>query len=224
MFADGWDVGIVNLRLVIAAQPNVCTDHAAERAKGITAGNPLGVASVTLPLPNSAALPSQFDETRQTWMIAAADPNPRIIGHFGGPVAPDVVGFGFAVARVPSFLQIGVTSGRPVLRDGYHRAYGLLRAGITHATAFVKDFGPFGDIGLPLGMLSSARYLGDRPPLLVDYDDPITSASGRQRRRRCSAVIVTFVSHLKLRGTHPADMTVTSCRIGEALDVIRQVS
>jgi hypothetical protein len=176
MFEQGWTVKIVDLREVCAAQPNVFTDHAAERAQGISAGDHEAIAKVTLPLPTSAQLPAQFDQSRQAWIVSAANPNLRIIGHFGQEVAPGIIGFGFAVAIQPSFVQVAMTNGRLVLRDGYHRTYGLLRQNITHAPVFFRDLGPYADLGLPPGMLSQAAFLGERPPMLTDYDDQEAAA------------------------------------------------
>ena len=58
---------------------------------------------------------------------------------------------------------------RYLLRDGYHRAIGLLMRGITHAPVLFKDFGSFQALGLPPGMLPETAYLGERPPFLADY-------------------------------------------------------
>jgi hypothetical protein len=47
--------------------------------------------------------------------------------------------FGFAVALNPSYMQVVHYRGRYFLRDGYHRAYGLLSRGITVVPAFVRE-------------------------------------------------------------------------------------
>jgi hypothetical protein len=101
----------------------------------------------------------------------------RIIGNFAGPVGPGLIGFGFAVAVLPSFLQVAKVQGRYVLRDGYHRAYGFLRRGISTVPAFVRSFGQFEELGLPVGLLPPSVYLGERPPTLSDYDDDLVSES-----------------------------------------------
>jgi hypothetical protein len=177
MIAEGWRVQVVDLREVHAAQTHVFTDHAVERAQGIAHDDIAAIARVSLPLPASASLPAQFDQSRQAWIVSAANPNLRIVGHFGHQLGPGVLGFGFAVAILPSFLQVAITGDRMILRDGYHRAYGFLRQGIFRVPVFARDFGPHADLGFPPGMLMPAAYLGDRAPLLTDYDDPTTSAS-----------------------------------------------
>ena len=94
----------------------------------------------------------------------------------GGPLPGGAVGFGFVVAVLPSFLQVARYQGRYLLRDGYHRALGFLKRGITTVPAFVRDFDTFDDLGFNPGMLPQDSYLGQRPPVLVDYLDDAVSA------------------------------------------------
>jgi hypothetical protein len=84
--------------------------------------------------------------------------------------------FGFGVAIHPSFMQVASYNGRFLLRDGYHRAYGLLARQITHAPVFVRDFERFEDLRLPQGLLPQDAYLGSRPALLTDYFNNDVSA------------------------------------------------
>lgn len=46
--------------------------------------------------------------------------------------------FGYVLGALPSFMQIAVIDGRCILRDGYHRAVGLLSRGISVVPAFVR--------------------------------------------------------------------------------------
>jgi hypothetical protein len=73
-------------------------------------------------------------------------------------------------------MTVARVNGRHFLLDGYHRAFGMLSAGITHAPALVKEFGQLQEAGIPVGMLSPDVYLGDHPPLLPDYLDDAVSA------------------------------------------------
>ncbi len=169
ILASSGDVRLVDLRRVCAAQPQIHIEDAIKRVAGIGAGDVSAIADVTLPLHVDIALPVAFDQSKNSWIISAANPNLRVVGHFNAPVAPGVLGFGFAVALHKSYLQVAGLNGRYFLRDGYHRAYGLLAAGIHQVPALVKDFASFEEVGLPAGLLPQAAYLGDRPPLLPDY-------------------------------------------------------
>jgi hypothetical protein len=175
-FVEGWRVCIADLKRVCALQPHIFTDHAVERARGLAPDNLRGIAAISLPLPQKTVLPLQFDKARQAWMLSSANPNLRIVGNWQAEVQPGLTGFGFIVSVLPSFLQVVRFSGRYLLRDGYHRAYGFLRAGIERVPVLTREFGPYEDLGLPPGLLPPAAYLGERPPLLTDFLDDDVSA------------------------------------------------
>jgi len=176
-FKEGYEVALVDLTRICAAQPCVFTDSAVARVRDLDADDFASLAAVSLPLPTEPHMPVQFDETRQAWIVSGANPNLRIVGHWGGPV-PDsgAVGFGFLVRVNPSYMSVANCGGRYVLRDGYHRAYGFLHRGITSVPAFVRNFGPLEDLGLPPGLLPRSAYLGDSPPTLSDYFEDTVAA------------------------------------------------
>jgi hypothetical protein len=176
-FREGWHVAVADLTKICALQPSVFVDHAEQRTADVVVDDIKSIAASTLPLPSVATLPLQFDETRQTWVVSSLNPNLRIVGNWSGPLQGGLIGLGFAISVTPSFLQVARFQGRFVLRDGYHRAYGFLRRGITRVPALVREFAPFQDLGLPAGLLSQAAFLGDRPPILPDYLDNTLSAT-----------------------------------------------
>jgi len=176
-FNEGWRVAIADLTRVCAIQPHVSTDDALQRAEGVTRDDIRAVAQVTLPVDSSTPIAAAFNEDKKAWVFSSANPNLRVFGQAQGqlPVAPI---FGFAVGVSLSFMQVASFNGRLLLRDGYHRAYGLLRRGITRAPVFVREFERFEDMRLPSGMLPQDAYLGLRPPMLADYLNDDVSAEG----------------------------------------------
>ncbi len=177
-FHEGWEVKFADLSRVCSLQQQVLSEQASERVASVAPDDIVSIAEVTLPAPTETALPAQFDEVRNTWIIAAGNPNLKITGRFGGQLQPGAIGFGFLVGVMPSFVQVARHHGRYVLRDGYHRSYGLLARGITHAPVFVRDFG-VGDLGVGPGLFPTDVYLGDRPPLLADFLDEAVAADVR---------------------------------------------
>lgn len=174
-WSEGWTVAVVDLTRVCSLQQSVASEQARERVESVDPEDLGSIAELTLPLASQTQLPAQFDEVRNVWMISAPNPNLRITGHFGGELQPGAVGFGFLVGVMPSFLQVAQHHGRFVLRDGYHRAYGLLARGITHVPAFVRDFG-VGQLGVGAGLFPTDVYLSERPPGLTDFlDDDVSS-------------------------------------------------
>ena len=182
LFDEGWTVRLVDLRGVRAFQPIVFTDNLDERLADIDPADVASVARLTLPLDDvTPDLPIGFDEAQQAWVVASANPNLRVSGRSMGPLqannAPPGLVLGFVVTLSPSFVQVASYKGHWHLRDGYHRAYGLLRLGVTHAPAFVRSLDAFSDLSVPPGHLPQEAFLGDRPPLLPDYLDETVSAS-----------------------------------------------
>jgi hypothetical protein len=172
MFERGWDLAVIaDLRRVAAAQPTVFVDEIVGYDAAVAPDDLAAIARLTLPLsPPSAQLPAHFDEDEQTWKISSPSPNLRITGTFAGEVKPDVVGFGFLLEILTSFVSVAEFRGRWVLRDGYHRTYRLLAAGVTRVPAFVRRFGDDESL-FRSGMLPEDAYRGERPPTLADYHD-----------------------------------------------------
>jgi hypothetical protein len=171
---EGWTVGVADLTRVCSLQQSVASQQAEERVRHVDPVDLVSIAAVTLPPPSTAAIPAQFDEQKKAWIITAPNPNLQITSAVNGASENGPV-FGFSVAILPSFLQVARHHGRYVLRDGYHRAFGLLARGITRAPAFIRDFG-VGPLGTAGGLFATDVYLGDRPPLLRDFLDDEVAA------------------------------------------------
>lgn len=177
--ANGGRVAMVDLRTICAVQHHVLSASALERVASVAHGDPLCLAALTIPLPVNAALPAQYDPLRKTWILNSPNPNLQITSLFGGPVPDGRIVFGFSVDAPISRLSVAAYRGRYILRDGYHRAHGLLSRGIHAVPALVTDVATIGELGIPTELLGEAVYLGARPPLLPDYADDAVSADIR---------------------------------------------
>jgi len=178
MRAEGWDIAMVDLDRVVAFQPNVFTDTATERVAGLDRDDLRSIAELTLPINDTAPVSVQYDELKQAYTITSRNPNLRVVGTVGGPQPDGTLGFGFKIAVAAPFIQVARFQGRLVLRDGYHRCFGLLSRGITRVPAYIRDFDTTENLA-PAGMLPQSTWLGDRPPLLRDYHDDRVAESVR---------------------------------------------
>ncbi len=165
---------LVDLHEVIAAQKQIMVGEAENRAAHAAPDNLLSLAGITLPLQKREPIAWNFDAARNAFILVSPDPNLAVVGHFNSTVSgesPGVVfdGLGFAVAHQRSYMQIAVIDGKPILRDGYHRAFGLLMAGIRRVPAFVQHYANWEAAGMPMGLLAKSQCLGPQPPLLTDY-------------------------------------------------------
>jgi hypothetical protein len=176
MFLEGWEVAMVDLTEVVAFQPVVFTDTAAERVANVDISEVEAVAEYTLPTVHVPQIATQQSNDQNVLIFTSPSPNLRVIGNFHGPVpqAGGMPGGGFVVAEVPSFVQVIGVGGRYILRDGYHRAFGLISRGVTTVPAFVRSFEHLNGL-VPDGMLPHEAWMGDRPPLLTDYHDEVVA-------------------------------------------------
>lgn len=179
MHDEGWTVALVDLTKVCAFQPAIVSDQALARVQAADKDDLVSIAAITLPLTQDEVLPFQYDQIHKAWAVTSPNHNLRIADKIGPlPVTPGGGAVGFAVVAGPSFMQVGRYNGRHFLRDGYHRAFGLLSRGITVVPAFVRDITRFEElVPDPRAMLPQDSYQGQRPPVLADYLDSTVSAA-----------------------------------------------
>lgn len=191
-FGEGWGLGLVDLRNVHALLPVVITHGGDERIRDASANDLASVAAITLPAdPRPMQLAPGFNQANNTWTLSSDSPNLRVVGQTAGPVegpTPGLLMVGFVVAELPSFMQVALYENRWFLRDGYHRATSLLRAGIQVAPAFVQRLQRPEELVIPSGLPLGA-VLGPNPPRLTDYFDDTVSAEVRTPRSRKVVVV-----------------------------------
>lgn len=174
--AEGGAPKLVNLRQICAIQPTIHVEDALARINNIHTDNWLELAQITFPQDDSGRMPYIYDQVRHAWVLSSQNPNLRLLSPFNAEIKPGVHGFGFVVEIRPSFLQVAGVNGRYFLLDGYHRAYGLLASGIDWVPALVREYTNLADVKLTSGLLHPSTYMGERPPLLIDYLDPLVAA------------------------------------------------
>jgi hypothetical protein len=176
LLSEGWQPALVDLSRLCATQPYIYTDEAVDRSLGVSVDDVVALAKVTLPVSGSASVRATFDSRKQAFVFSSPNPNLRVADRFEQPIEPGVAGYGFVVRIIPSYLLVATVKGRYILRDGYHRAYGLLKRGLNVVPALVRDFETVEQLSIPGGMLPHHAFLGDRPPRLCDYLDDTVAA------------------------------------------------
>jgi hypothetical protein len=174
----GWRPALVDLARLCVFQPFVLTDGVDERLGGLVLDNIPALAAVTLPAGPTTDYQTVFDYERNAWLLSSPDPNLQVTTRFKSAVpgqTHNVSAVGFHVVMARSVLQIGRFQDRWFLRDGYHRAFGLLRRGLRWVPALVREYANVADM-LPKGMLQRPAFLGPRPPLMPDYFDDEVAA------------------------------------------------
>lgn len=178
-FDEGWQPALVDLPRVCAFQRHVYTEHSMDRVAQVSVRDQRALAEVTLPLAAPDPVTFQYDRQRQQFVTSIGGPNLQIVGAFGG-MAPGMpagtVHMGFRLRVVTSFLQVSAVQGVCFLRDGYHRALGLVARGARYVPAFVKDGMSMSDLLAP-GALEYEAIMGSGPPVISDYWDDEVAVS-----------------------------------------------
>lgn len=168
---QGWDisVGMAELRNILSFQKIVATDSS-QRLAGVDLHDPQVLFSLCLP---DAATATQFpvaiDGDGKGYSMSSSNPNLRVL-QAQSVIINGQQFFGFVVGFGNNFVQVVEYQGRWFIRDGYHRCYGLLLAGIeTIPCLFIRarDSQQFG--GAFPAFFRGEILFGSRPPFLVDF-------------------------------------------------------
>ena len=183
-----WRPEMVDLRNVLSFQKAVATETLNDRVS--SAGQLDGLFELCLPA--SSAPPPQgviSDPSGKGFTMSALNPNLR---HAGSNISNAMVAPAPGMSPVPmqaitlfvnmggSFLQVARYKGRCFIRDGYHRAVGLLRAKIPIVPCIFIEARSFEELSCPPGSLTYEVLYGERPPTIADFLDDGVSADGVQ--------------------------------------------
>ena len=134
------------------------------------------------------------------WIVTCRNPQLRVRGPYKGDVDNNGYKtrvFGIETEILNSLVQVVRWRGVYILRDGYHRAFGLLSRGISSVPVLYRELP---DLQLPTagpGLFDPAVYLGERAPLLTDYLDDAVAANIEVRRSQKTLVIQVQVMELE---------------------------
>jgi hypothetical protein len=165
---ENWEVAMADLSKVCTVQPNVYLEHAKERLQKIDLKDILQLASISLPSPKQVGLPVNYDSTKNAWIVSSPNPNLRVNVNINAPTGQGLI-LGFLIGLSNSFIQVAECNGRFILRDGYHRAIGLLSEGITNVPVLTKKYNTYTEMNMPAGLLPQEIVFGDNPPFLTDF-------------------------------------------------------
>lgn len=184
-----WNVEWVDLTRILSIQKLIAIDGLAPRI-GAVDNDQAALAELCLPAAQPAPPLGGFtDQDRLGFTISALDPNLRAVGTnvqealvATGPDMPPqkMQAITFFVTMGTSYVQVARYHGRCFLRDGYHRAAGLLRVGISQVPAVLIDAPSYQYITPTPGLFDHEIAFSDRPPMLADFWDDAVSANASQ--------------------------------------------
>lgn len=185
-----WTVEWVDLTRVLSVQKLICTDALESRINAVVKGDPAAITDFCLPAVQPAPPLGAFTDMDGTGVtVSSLNPNLRVVGsHVQETLvtttkdAPPqkMQAVTFFVNMGTSYLQVAHYRGRYFLRDGYHRAAGLLRAGVTRVPAVLIQAPSFQYVVPAPGLFDHEVAFSDRPPRLADFWDASVAADGAQ--------------------------------------------
>src|SRR6266566_1687520 len=170
-----WEPAMVNLKKVISYQFLVNLDGLDDRvADPVTSTEQLY--QICFPAPQTTPLPMPLPVDQQRFVFHSSNPNFRLTGvrmnlnamTQQGMMVHEIT---YTLSLMPSYLQVVHFNNRYILRDGYHRAVGLLMRGITEVPCIFIEAQNIEQVGFRPGLFPHAVVYGDRPPLLTDFLD-----------------------------------------------------
>lgn len=158
-----WTLGIVDLRSLIAFQRRLYFPNGFAHPPVPSADDWPALVAHSF----GAAKPPEFERThdrsRQTLILRSCNPNM----HFR--IANDAT-FPLTVHTGSPFFEIASFSDRWFLRDGYHRAFALLRAGVRHVPAVIVHAATIEQLGANQPWFFPETILfSQTPPLVADF-------------------------------------------------------
>jgi hypothetical protein len=171
-----WTTGIVDLRHLLAFQRRLIFDDQSPHAHvpapddwpalaALAFGPPVPVAYRTLASDESELLLQSENPNLQIRRSIECGRHPLQV-HGGSP-----------------FFEVAAFDGRWFLRDGYHRAYRLLRAGVTQLPAVIVRARTLAELGpVQPWFFSQETLFNPAPPRVIDFlDDALTIEYTRPR-------------------------------------------
>ena len=160
-----WSLGVVDLQRLIAFQRRLFLSH--DQVWTPSALKPNWDALLPLCFGDQrSVMCDQIPETSgQTLVLRSSNPNLhfRLTGDSAKPVM---------VHAGSSFFEVACFRDRWFLRDGYHRAYAFLQAGISEVPAVIVQARTFEELGAAQPWFFSEEILfSDDPPRITDFLD-----------------------------------------------------
>ncbi|HYL07266.1 MAG TPA: ParB/Srx family N-terminal domain-containing protein [Candidatus Udaeobacter sp.] len=172
-----WELAVVDLtQPIVTFQQIVQIDDALERVAGTSSKNWERLRDIALPPPQEMQFEGGFDPAQNAFTVSSLNPNLRVMSfeivdaQVAGPVPSQKKVFGFSIGLGSSYVQFVEYQDRWMVRDGHHRLYGLMKAGITSVPAVVIHAKAFEETGAGRpGFFGYEQLYSPRPPQLQDF-------------------------------------------------------
>lgn len=196
------EIRMVELARLVVSQSNIGCGFAEELKDRLGTPAPGDLFRFCLPLERTLPPVRARKSGKDRWVFISPSTDfrlhpakllePRRIQGLGG-FGPAACVLALPVGFGSNFLSVVESDGRLLLQNGYHRAYALLAAGITHAPAIIQTVTRLDELRLAAGedvCEDPAFYFrAARPPLMKDFLDPRLAKKLRAKRMETTVEI-----------------------------------
>ena len=169
MMGLDWFLGVVDLRRLLAFQRRLSFNSTVPAMAVLPQCDWDRLIEIAFASPNPVICDVVHDTDKKTVILQSTNPNVQL-RVTQDPAAP------VAVYAGSPFFEVAQYAGRWFLRDGYHRAYKLLRAGIFQIPAVIVHARTLEELGaVKPQFFSEAILLSEHPPFVSDFlNDALT--------------------------------------------------
>lgn len=180
-----WELGVVDLRLLVSFQRRLVLRDEFVESQDVAWSSRIDLA---FPPHRSSYFAHMLSHNGLT--LISENPDLTLRLH----TKPDKeLPFGLTIHHGSPFMEVGVYRGRWFLRDGYHRAYRLLRSGIVEMPAVIVHARTLEELGANQPWFFPEQVLfQNRPPLATDFQcDELLVRWRRPVRRKVIRIAIT---------------------------------
>jgi hypothetical protein len=165
-----WELGVVDLRALIAFQRRLILDVDAPACDELLPNDWPRLVSLAFELQRSTGYSITLNERKEGYLsIDLHSSNPdfelRLL-----PNKEHSNGLPFSLFGGSPFLEVAVLGGRWFLRDGYHRAYNLLRMGVYFVPTVIIHARSINELGaIQPWFFNEEQLFSAKPPLVTDF-------------------------------------------------------
>jgi hypothetical protein len=179
-----WSIAVVDLRKLLAFQRRLSFRPGRNQQPDVANDWP-SLMDVAFSAQRTPVYESVYYAASNTLHLHSDDPNLHL-RTTANPTTP------FAVHSGGPFFEVALYNGRWFLRDGYHRAYALLNAGIERIPSLIVYARSLSELGADRPWFFPESVLfSSRPPRVTDFLNPhLTVEYGRPRTRKTIRITV----------------------------------
>ncbi len=160
-----WSLGVVDLRRLIAFQRRLSFHPAIPQISVPKPRQWPALLSLSFGTAKAIECETIHDRSTETLILRSSNPNLHV-RITGNPAAP------ISIHSGGPFFEVAYLRGRWFLRDGYHRAYALLNAGIFEVPAVIVHARTIEELGATQPWFFPEEILfSETPPQVVDFLD-----------------------------------------------------